>query len=118
MKKLFIIIQILTCLNFTSHSQNTPANQFKKANEYFRQKQYGNAIKLYDSIIKDDKYALLAYMNKGQALEFQRKFQDAIANYTTLLNLVPQLNPPLMRRGISYIKLQMYQEGIADLKKA
>jgi len=118
MRKIYFFIYLFICIGLSAKSQNTSEELLKKGDELSKYKEYDRAIKLYDSCISIDKYAILAYFNKGQALEFLQRFEAAIENYSTLLSMFPQLNPPLTRRGISYIKIQKYQEGIADLEKA
>lgn len=82
------------------------------------QKKYRQAIRQYDEAIARKKDLSVAYIYKGQSLEFLDKFQEAIGNYNELLKINPSQNEALTRRGICYMKQSAYLSALDDLEKA
>lgn len=118
MTRYLTIIALLVLMVFSSCSQTTPEEYLQKGDDLYRMKLYGKAIEQYDQAISRKSDFVIAYINKGQALEFERKFQEAIDNYNALLNVIPNETQALTRRGICYIKILQFQSALVDLEKA
>ena len=85
MKHIIFILGFFILSSLCSYSQITPEEYLKKGDSFCKIKNYDNTIEQYDKAIKFKSDFAIAYINKGQALEFKRKFEEAIDNYNILL---------------------------------
>lgn len=66
----------------------TVSEVFEEANDYLRADDTANAIRLYTFVIdtfSDESYVRTAHYNLGLALEQERRFDEALAHYNTII---------------------------------
>lgn len=80
---------------------------FKKANELGKQGKFAAAEKIFNELILRDPTNSKAYINRGSNFAFQSKFKEAIADYTTSIELNP--NEP-----IAYFLLATAYKDLGD----
>lgn len=118
MKHIYLILAFILLKTTSFYAQTISEEFLEKGDNFYRQKDYRKAIEQYNKAIEKDAKFIIAYINKGQALEFERRFEEAIENYNALLAIIPNETQCLTRRGISLMKIQKIQEGLLDLEKA
>ena len=59
------------------------------ANQLFLDKKFTDALELYEKILKKDSRNLVALNNKGYALTKLKRFEEALACYTSSLEIQP-----------------------------
>jgi tetratricopeptide (TPR) repeat protein len=90
--------------------------------KYFHAKQYDRAIKYFaaslprSSTIYIDNVPI--FFLRGTAFSFAKKYEDAIADYTTVLNLNPKSYVAYINRGAAYSAQGNYARAIADYTAA
>lgn len=71
-----------------------------------------------DSIVEESKEDLvLAYTYLGNLYQFQNRHDDAITQYTEVINLEPDNAEAYLRRGYSYFSLNNYDLAVPDYQK-
>ncbi|VBB45288.1 Tetratricopeptide TPR_1 repeat-containing protein [uncultured Paludibacter sp.] len=90
MKKLFLYIYIILFATFSLSAQNTvqDADVLKQANEFYKQGNYSDAAKIYESELKKGFSAEL-YYNLGNAYFKSNEIGLSILNYERALRLKP-----------------------------
>ncbi len=91
-----------------------------KADEMMAQEKYGEAVKLYSIAIEmnaDDPDVYNAYFNRGQALMFLGKVDEALADYSESIRLNPSFPNAYKYRGIIYLNTGRYIEAVNDFSR-
>lgn len=108
------------------NAKQQQANELKKQNKQQEaEKLQKQALKDFDNAIKNYSKALeikptkgSTYFNRGVTYSLLRQHENAIRDYTNVLQYAPEQAPMAhLNRGISYIELQKRQEAIADFQK-
>ncbi|NDB91889.1 MAG: hypothetical protein EB167_04155 [Nitrososphaeria archaeon] len=84
----------------------------QQANHLFLNRQFSDAVALYDQILNVDPKNLDAINNKGYALGKMKKHQEAIAVYDFGLSLYPNERTLRINKISSLRKLKMYQDAL------
>lgn len=116
-----ILLIVLICSGFTLHKKfnlsidkrmkvdTTQLKMYGEGNEYFQNRDYSNAIKIYKNL-KDKGFSGSFFSFKlGLSLFRTDNYQDAIVELSTSLNLKPtniKLNSPFKENGGIYIKAE------------
>ena len=87
--KLTAFLFFLFVLFTSSVAVANPNTNYQKANEWYAQKKYTEAIKLYEGLIKNDMLTADIYYNLGNAYYKTRQIPKAILNYEKALKLSP-----------------------------
>lgn len=86
MKKLLVILSILIC--HTAFAQKMPSDYFDEASKYFEDDNYDKALSGYKYIVdnfpKNELYSM-SYYNIGYIYYTQKKFENAIHVFKTIL---------------------------------
>jgi hypothetical protein len=94
--------------------QTTADEWFKKAEGYFNEGDYANAITAYSEAIKKDNTNLDAYWGRGFAYHQIKNYNSAIADYNAALKINPNDVYILICRGDVYFDRKDYNAAIAD----
>jgi tetratricopeptide (TPR) repeat protein len=89
MKTILTAICFFLLLQHIIHAAPTPQQQFEKANDLFKQKQYSEAASLYQHLINDGYSQPQLFMNAGNAWYKANKTGLAIYNYEEALKKDP-----------------------------
>ena len=84
---------------------------------YQNEKDYTTAISYYKKCIDADISVGNCYFNLGNCYYNQEDFATAVDYYTKAIEKDSYLYESLLNRGVSYVKLNKYNEAKADLKK-
>lgn len=79
---------------------------------------YQKAVAYFDEAIRIDPKFVLAYYNRGVALQQLGQEQQAIKDYTAVLRLEPYLADAYASRGTAYENLKQYDRAIKDYNEA
>lgn len=79
---------------------------------------YQKAVAYFDEAIRIDPKFVLAYYNRGVALQQLGQEQRAIKDYTAVLRLEPYLADAYASRGTAYENLKQYDQAIKDYNEA
>ena len=103
MKKMFVIIQLISFSAVTSLHGQTAEELIKNGNDAYDKKAFSDAQHLYEeAIAKDQKHQWLqASFNLGNALYEQKKFDEAAQQFNTLI----KSNSPAQLKATSYYNL-------------
>lgn len=91
---------------------------FRSAVDAFNSEQYQKVITLSSKAIEEDPKNYRAWVLRGAALIHLDSLYAAILNFDRALAVEPDLPQALNNRGIVYVKLGMFEEGVADFKRA
>jgi len=123
MRKLLFFLSLFFTIAFSSRvlAQKTDVNQIT-ADGYFDGKNYQQAYENYTKAIKSaghDKINLsILYSKRGQSLYHLEKFDDAIKDYTTAIDLNPYFVDAYWRRAIVYQHIGNYTATLNDYNTA
>lgn len=109
------IYLILTTLLFSCTSAET---YWQRADIAMNQGHYAEAIRLLDKAIAEDKFFSPAFLDKGMCYEMLEKDDSAIIVYNQLLSFDPENIMALYGVGLSYYRLEKYDEAISILEAA
>lgn len=115
MKKVILLIIVLaTCA--CDSDENKAGRFFLKGNDALNKGDYNEAVRLYSEAIgKNDKYTE-AYNNRGVAYYRDRKYIEAINDFTTiLLQVDAEFSDARRNRVNAYLDSKRYDKALADL---
>jgi tetratricopeptide (TPR) repeat protein len=112
------VIPIQTILENFEKSRDTlqpfisidSSGYLEQGNRYFENKEYEKAIKEYDLILNDHNY-INALCNKGRALGYMSKPQEAIELYDKVLAIDPKMVRALVGKGSNLVTLNDLTKG-------
>jgi tetratricopeptide (TPR) repeat protein len=79
---------------------------------------YQKAVAYFDEAVRIDPKFVLAYYNRGVALQQLGQEHRAIKDYTTVIRLEPYLADAYASRGTAYENLKHYDQAIKDYNEA
>jgi tetratricopeptide (TPR) repeat protein len=88
---------------------------------------YTNSIRCFNLVLKKDTADAEAYLKRGITKLFLKKYRtqgdillytNSIPDFTSALNLNPDLAEALILRGYARVQLEFYQDAIPDLERA
>ncbi|MCH4218464.1 MAG: tetratricopeptide repeat protein [Megasphaera sp.] len=98
--------------------------QVRQGWEFFGKGLYPKAIAAFDTVLATDPANTSALKLRGLSYSFEKKYDAAIADYTTVLGIYNNGTTSVDGQGIyydralAYMELQQYDAAIADLTKA
>jgi tetratricopeptide (TPR) repeat protein len=85
----------------------------------FREKNYSDAIEDFNQAIKLDSKHATWYSQRGLALSYSGRHEQAVLDYTKAIEMAPDASAtPYNDRGWAYSELGQPEKGVADLTKA
>ena len=111
---IFIVLIFIGC---SSQDKEDASNFFLKANQALNQKNYAEAIRLYDEAIDKNSEFSDAYLNKGICLMKLGRIDDAYEILTKAIQIDQSLVQAILVRSEAGILLGKLNESEADLKK-
>lgn len=112
-----LIIIALIFLSCSGQDKKDAADFFLKGNVAFNQKNYTEAIRLYDEALEKNREFPDALLNKGIALMKIGKINDAREILTEAIDLDPTLVQANLVRAESSMRLRDFKAAEDDLKK-
>jgi lipoprotein NlpI len=100
----------------TAHAEDAPGVKVSKADELFKKRQYGPALKLLNEAIKDDADLALAYQLRGCTRYMMGDFKDAVADFDKNIALEPKAFHGNWQRGIALYYVGRYEDGAKQFK--
>jgi tetratricopeptide (TPR) repeat protein len=91
---------------------------FSRSNVYYRLKDYANALRGYDEVIRRDAKYSEAYLNRGVTHVVLQEYRRAIADFNQAISLDSENGYAFHRRGRAFAKLQQYELAHADFTRA
>jgi stress-induced-phosphoprotein 1 len=93
----------------------------EKGNDAFKSAAFEKAIELYTEAIeaspkKDTPLALSCYNNRAACYQQLSNFSGVIRDCTHVLELDPQNQKALLRRGLAYEGLERYRLALQDIR--
>lgn len=115
-----ILLSSLLGIGFASAQSATRIG--RDANKAYLNKDYAKAGKLYKETIKKDKGMSAAYYGLGNSLYQQKKYKEAVQEYSKLLNDV-KIDPKqgadaFFNLGNTFMRLKDYQKAVDTYKKS
>ncbi len=83
----------------TQHGPDVQVN-FKSGLQFFKSKDYDNAIKMFKQVLSDEPEAVDAYYYVGELYRMQKKYQDAHDAYQTAINIDSDFAPGYLGRAL------------------
>jgi len=119
MKKLLLIVFVLTGFTVFSQTVKEQADEFFKQGEaQLYKKEYKKAVDYFSKVIDLDKGDANAYAFRGQAYHYMEKFTEAMSDYNKALELEPNYSEVYHLRGIVKGELNDNKGACADWEKA
>ena len=101
---------------------NTIESVKKKANDFFKQKKYEEAIEEYTKVLEFDpnnkKFNSLIYANRALCYQKLNKNVEALRDSNQCIKLNPFYARGYIKRGNVYMELNMFDDARADFQKA
>ncbi|MCB9350571.1 MAG: tetratricopeptide repeat protein [Lewinellaceae bacterium] len=96
-----------------------PAQSLKAANQAYQEKEYEQAIQLYEEILQEGYHSEAVYYNLGNAYYRKEAFARAILNYQRALKLDPKDKNTLHNLGLAQARLpgqvgKIQQSGVVQ----
>jgi tetratricopeptide (TPR) repeat protein len=83
-----------------------------------REPDFGSVLLDYDRVIELDPRMPFAYFNRGNIRNRMKDYNSAILDYSQAIKLNPELAEAYFNRGLTYIYLDLLDNGCGDLSKA
>jgi len=117
MRKLFILFFIITlyCTELFSENAN---NYFNRAENYFKDRKYKDAIYYYKKSVEKNPYYTIAIYKIGKSYYSINRIDNAIKYYKKALNTNPNYLPALNSIGYAYISKGKNSTALSYFKKA
>lgn len=103
---------------FIQSCSQFPTKLMNEADNYYSQKKYAEAITNYNIIIEDFPYVELPYYKKGLSNYFLYNFEEAILDFTKLIELDHNNFNYYYWRGCCYLEKRETKKSIIDFNKA
>jgi tetratricopeptide (TPR) repeat protein len=116
LNRYLLIILVITSIGCGNQRKKDAADFFLKANHAFQQKNYTEALRLYDEAINKNQDFADAYMNKGICLMKMSQPADAYEILTEAIRIDPTLIQANLVRAEVALNLGKTAEADADLK--
>jgi tetratricopeptide (TPR) repeat protein len=101
---------LLTCIAFSD-----PVSDYKKANEYYQKQDYENAIKGYETLLKEDHVSPDIYYNLGNAYYKTGNVSHALLNYERAHKLLPDDEDINFNLKIASLKVVDKMETVPEI---
>ena len=125
MKKARPFVPVLICLlnlilstTVPAQPQGVTAEMRNQANDFYQSRDWANAARAYEEIIKLEPANAAAWSRRGVALHSQGKHQEAIAAYERSLEINNQQPLTLFNLARSYARLADKNRAFASLTRA
>ena len=79
---------------------------------------HDDAYESFDRAVQADENDVVAWLNRGLALEELERYEEAVESFERVINLNPKSFKALVNRGHGLTKLKRFQEAIASLDQA
>lgn len=98
----------------------TPESEtlIKEGTAAFKKGDRAGAVKIFTQAIAADGSNVIAYYNRGRILELLSNFDEAYADYNTILRLKPDYIQGLFLRGDANLRMGRFSEAIADYDRS
>lgn len=83
------LITIVTFFALQARGEDTIITKFDKANKYYQQQDYENAIKCYEEVLKANRISSAVYFNLGNAYYKTGNVSKSILNYERAHKIAP-----------------------------
>ena len=101
-----------------SASSDSAKDYYKKGAQYYKEQKYSMAIELYGKAIALKADYFEAIYNRAITRMIKADYDDAIADFTLVLNLNPNYTQAYFNRGLAYSRKGEYNLAISDYDKA
>lgn len=109
---LVVVVLIAPC------SPSSYETQWNKAQTYQSQGQPERSKQILDKLIQDDPGSIKALLLRGKINETNSEFEKAIADYSSAINLNPQITQAWSSRGSCYYRLGAFPNAMRDFSNA
>jgi len=91
---------------------------YKRAQVQYEKREFDEAIKLFDQVVRLDPKYVEAYVSRGMARNEKAEYDEAIQDFTEAMRVDPKFVPAFINRGISWIEKSEFDKAIKDLDAA
>jgi tetratricopeptide (TPR) repeat protein len=113
-----VVISLAGWFFVNEYQRQNVENILERATIAYDNKNYKEAIALYDQVIALDPNNARAYNNRGIAYANLSNYEKAITDYTEAIKLDPNYAEAYNNRGDAYYYLNNYKQAIADYTQA
>jgi len=89
-----------------------------KAIQSFFNSKYLDAIKIFDAVIQNNIFDMIAYIFRGNSYSFIGEYEKAIADYNEAIKSNPKFYGNFSNRAFSYNKICQFDTAIKDCNQA
>jgi len=114
MYKWKLLLCLCVALSYTSNCQSLSV----KAKSAFDAKKYNEAIKIYSSLIKDNKASHMDLYYRGVAFYEEHKVQEAYNDFSACIDMAPDYPEAYFMRGSLLLVVSQIPSAINDLNMA
>jgi tetratricopeptide (TPR) repeat protein len=91
---------------------------YKRAQAQYEKREFDEAIKLFNQVVRLDPTYVEAYVSRGMAWNEKGEYDKAIKDFTAGMQVDPKFVPAYINRGISWIEKSEFDKAIKDLDAA
>lgn len=114
----FVALFLAFPLKLTAVAETQAEKYKKKGNDYYKEKQYGHAIREYTNALMENMDYAEAFYNRGLVFYDLGQYYKAIVDFDMAIMLNPNDKLAYYSRGLSYSKVGKMDLALADIKKA
>lgn len=116
-KEKSLLSSFLLLLAFLPAFSQSGAQFFRAAEQKIRDADYNAAVELYTKAIEADSTNMNYVLKRGFACGLAARFEEAVLDYSSILNKMPDQIYALTSRGSAFNKLGKYEEALADFNR-
>lgn len=91
---------------------------YRRAQAQYEKREFDEAIKLFDQVIRLDPKYVEAYVSRGMAWNEKSEYDKAIKDFNEAMKVDPKFVPAYVNRGISWTEKSELDKAIKDLDAA
>lgn len=113
----YFILSVLLTLTLFCTAQNKEA-EVKRATDFYKQKDYKNALRVIEGVLKIDSTNYDCLFIMGNILFESKDYQNSYTTFSKLIQFYPFQPIPLSQRGLILRTVQEFEYSIIDFDRA
>ncbi|KAF9288327.1 hypothetical protein BGZ68_000457 [Mortierella alpina] len=113
----FLLLAVLTLCSVFAEASHSTERLLDQAKIHLAKGEHLLALQNYDAAIDQDPYNYLTYVRRAVTYLTLGRNNQALADFTTILDLKPDFDQALLQRGRLYARTGQFERATKDLKR-